>query len=1118
MTIVGMALALTGMPKNALAEEVSVEAGPQQVSVAAQATDKISSDEIAKEDADGTVEVQTTDNATSTDETTLDTSEVHEAVIEEVQTNDTDCVVDVVTDATDVVLDDTDAVDVVIEDTDTTDLVDVATDTSDVVDATTDTTDVVDATTDTAEEDEVKELADGYYDLDQQEHVEWFKDQLAQDKDAWDKIGSTIKFDFNNDGKTDAQDFIDFEMYHAVYHAYFADTDWVALLDSNGNEYVDSDGDTIWFNYDYDENGDKIYFIADGEDQFIFNGENEDGTIDWVKSDKQLIAKFGKASNGGLWLTGYLQMALNGNLQDVNVDESLNLDKVKSYYLTNIGQATDVKNQAWFGNCWAFGNVSALESAILKAKAGDNADLIDITQHVAPKLNGLKNDDVDISELMIAWYGYIVQQSGSQQGEGEGWRFDKKHPDSDASHFKGGNSTICESLWTAFQGLATEGEVPYWPQDKATGEFLPFTYETYQRCWKSKEGHDFKWAPTKPNDGKDVPVHIKGVKYLPVPNYYELVRNEDGTGIIKWVGHNDKADLAIKEALVKHGAVAISYNADISLGDGGANTDFINKVNFAQYQDTDYTERTHLVNIVGWNDDYDASNFATGINDPSKIKNGAWLCKNSWGSYDYYKDRFGLEGDDNPATWGIKDENGNPTGFFWLSYYDHTITYANYYDVELPDENGEFKTENAYVYDFARNGANTALQFQTYDTGTEVANVFTAEKDEQLKQISVRTSESDSDVHVRIFLIDADDNLDDFDPTNGSEAVIDFTTHAKVAGFQLIDLPEFLNLKAGQKFAIVENIVSKDHKDASKQVSYIALETSLSGYAASDDNPEHGLHYVCNDGESFVKVLTKDGYKWMSPQQLDENYFGGETFIFGNALIKAYTADIPHYQVIAGDAQALQSNKMGDVTFAFNGDFEHFQKVLIDGTEVAKDNYSAVEGSTIITFKGEFMESLDGGSHTVTAVYDNGAEASATFLMIKMVDESTQTDTEVVDEGTQTDDKTTVDDSTQTDDKTDVDDGTQTDDKTDVDNGTQTDDKTNVDDATQTDTDETEEITQTDEVKDKEKGPKPLPLTPTEKKAVKPELPQTGDMTVLPEIVAAAVAAFGIGFKKRDEE
>ena len=40
------------------------------------------------------------------------------------------------------------------------------------------------------------------------------------------------------------------------------------------------------------------------------------------------------------------------------------------YYLTNLGQVTDVKNQGKWSNCWAYGSVAALESAVLKQLGG----------------------------------------------------------------------------------------------------------------------------------------------------------------------------------------------------------------------------------------------------------------------------------------------------------------------------------------------------------------------------------------------------------------------------------------------------------------------------------------------------------------------------------------------------------------------------------------------------------------------------------------------------------------------------------------------------------------------------------------------------------------------------
>lgn len=59
----------------------------------------------------------------------------------------------------------------------------------------------------------------------------------------------------------------------------------------------------------------------------------------------------------------------------------------------------------------------------------------------------------------------------------------------------------------------------------------------------------------------------------------------------------------------------------------------------------DMSATNHAVEIVGWDDDFSASNFK--ITPPG---NGAWLIKNSWGENGY-------------ATY-------NGTGYYWISYYD----------------------------------------------------------------------------------------------------------------------------------------------------------------------------------------------------------------------------------------------------------------------------------------------------------------------------------------------------------------------------------------------------------------------------------------------------------------
>jgi uncharacterized repeat protein (TIGR02543 family) len=56
-----------------------------------------------------------------------------------------------------------------------------------------------------------------------------------------------------------------------------------------------------------------------------------------------------------------------------------------------------------------------------------------------------------------------------------------------------------------------------------------------------------------------------------------------------------------------------------------------------------------------------------------------------------------------------------------------------------------------------------------------------------------------------------------------------------------------------------------------------------------------------------------------------------------------------------------------------NGDYLKFTGIKVDGVEVDATNYTAVSGSTVITLKPSFMETLALGKHTLELVYTDGS-------------------------------------------------------------------------------------------------------------------------------------------------
>ena len=85
--------------------------------------------------------------------------------------------------------------------------------------------------------------------------------------------------------------------------------------------------------------------------------------------------------------------------------------------------------------------------------------------------------------------------------------------------------------------------------------------------------------------------------------------------------------------------------------------------------------------------------------------------------------------------------------------------------------------------------------------------------------------------------------------------------------------------------------------------------------------------------------------------------------------------------IVEGDGQEWTKGTNADLTFKSNADFANFTRVEVDGIMVATNDYTVTEGSTIVTLKASFLETLSAGEHKI--VIKSGSDAPEAKFTIK---------------------------------------------------------------------------------------------------------------------------------------
>ena len=153
----------------------------------------------------------------------------------------------------------------------------------------------------------------------------------------------------------------------------------------------------------------------------------------------------------------------------------------------------------------------------------------------------------------------------------------------------------------------------------------------------------------------------------------------------------------------------------------------------------------------------------------------------------------------------------------------------------------------------------------------------------------------------------------------------------------------------------------------------------LNGYTSEDiqkyfENEENTLNYETNGIE--IKSLGEE-------KKFSDNDGSTLTITKMSVKIDLTRANLgkKEYKMIQGNGQKVDKT----MAFEFDMDYDTFMsegKVYVDDKEVSKEHYELSKGSTIVTFKSNYIKTLGNGKHTFKAVVNDG-ETTATFTVNK---------------------------------------------------------------------------------------------------------------------------------------
>jgi len=278
--------------------------------------------------------------------------------------------------------------------------------------------------------------------------------------------------------------------------------------------------------------------------------------------------------------------------------------------------------------------------------------------------------------------------------------------------------------------------------------------------------------------------------------------------------NSDEINTLIKDFVYSGRAVSASYMSD-------------KRNNWDSSYSSSYSRRAsrfanHAITIVGWDDDFPTWKFKK-----APEGNGAWLCKNSWGTDD--------------------GENG----YIWISYYDRTLSDIAVFELDDISEHDIIYQHDSFI------PIQTLSAYESPDENgpSYMADVYSSDEMSEISAIGTYIYNAGTEYEITVYT----DLIDESIPTSGKPS---HTTKGKVnlTGFVTIDLDETVIQPGNGKFSVVVKLYCEDTPFVLPVESSLYAESktgeinNLSMYATKQQIDEYTAK-----GESF---FSSDGRHW----------------------------------------------------------------------------------------------------------------------------------------------------------------------------------------------------------------------------------------------------------------